>query len=338
MKEEIKYEYSADGQIHDATRLKELQALPLWRKIQITQARIIEWYQHYDGQVYISFSGGKDSAVLLDLARRIYPDIEGVFVDTGLEYSQIRDFVKTFDNITWLKPEMRFDEVIKTYGYPIITKEVSRDVGRVQKNSGWNSRTGERTMSWKLLHDEVFDKNGKPSIYNKGKWMFLCNAPFKISNDCCDIMKKKPLHNYDKQTGKVPITAVMATESKMRKKEWLKTGCNAFDNNNPQSKPMSFWTENDVLEYIDTYKIPICSVYGDVVNDGNGNYETTGERRTGCVFCGFGCHLEKTPNRYERLKGIDRQKWEYCMRPIEENGLGMGAVLDYINVKWGKEE
>ena len=188
--EENQYEYSGDGLIHDINRLKKLQALPLWRKIQITQARIIEWYQHYDGQVYISFSGGKDSTVLLDLARRIYPDIEGVFVDTGLEYSQIRDFVKTFDNITWLKPEMRFDEVIKTYGYPIITKEVSRDVGRVQKNSGWNSRTGERTMSWKLLHDEVFDKNGKPSIYNKGKWMFLCNAPFKISNDCCDIMKK----------------------------------------------------------------------------------------------------------------------------------------------------
>lgn len=328
--EENQYEYSGDGLIHDINRLKELQALPLWRKIQITQARIIEWYQHYDGQVYISFSGGKDSTVLLDLARRIYPDIEGVFVDTGLEYSQIRDFVKTFDNITWLKPEMRFDEVVKTYGYPLISKEISRDVG-VARNCP-RGKTAEK-----------FDPN---SDYVKKygmrwcleKWKYLINAPFEISNKCCTIMKKNPLHNFDKKSGKKPITAVMASESSLRKQQWTQTGCNAFDNKNPQSKPMSFWTENDVLEYIDTYKIPICSVYGEIIKDDKGRYKTTGQKRTGCVFCGFGAHLEKSPNRYEMLKEIDRSKWEYCMRSIEENGLGMGVVLDYINVKWGKEE
>ena len=92
--------YSSDGKIYDSQRLKELQALPLWRKIQITQARIMEWYSFYEGQVYISFSGGKDSTVLLNLARRIYPNIEAVFVDTGLEYPEIREFIKTFDNVT----------------------------------------------------------------------------------------------------------------------------------------------------------------------------------------------------------------------------------------------
>ena len=57
--------------VHDAQRLMELQRLPLDRKIQITQTRIIEFYQHYQGQVCISFSGGKDSTVLLHIARQL---------------------------------------------------------------------------------------------------------------------------------------------------------------------------------------------------------------------------------------------------------------------------
>lgn len=130
----------------------------------------------------------------------------------------------------------------------------------------------------------------------------------------------------------------MASESNRRKNAWIKTGCNAFDGINSISKPMSFWTENDVLEYINTYKIPYASVYGDIIKNENEKYLTTGENRTGCVFCGFGCHLEKSPNRFERLKKIDKPKWEYCMRSIEENGLGMGAVLDYINVPYGKDD
>ena len=82
--------------------LKEMQAWSLERKIQVTQTRILEWYMKNGGQVYVSFSGGKDSTILLDLARRIYPDIPAVFVDTGLEYPEIREFVKTIENVTWL--------------------------------------------------------------------------------------------------------------------------------------------------------------------------------------------------------------------------------------------
>ena len=114
--------------VHDAARLKELQALPLERKIQITQTRIIEWYQHYNGNVCISFSGGKDSTVLLHIARRLYPDIPAVFSNTGLEYPEIQRFVKSFDNIDIVTPSMRFDQVISTYGYPLIGKEVAEAI------------------------------------------------------------------------------------------------------------------------------------------------------------------------------------------------------------------
>ncbi len=78
-----------DSIVHDAERLKELQALDLNRKIMITQTRIIEWYEHYNGQVCVSFSGGKDSTVLLHIARKLYPNITAVFSKTGLEYPEI---------------------------------------------------------------------------------------------------------------------------------------------------------------------------------------------------------------------------------------------------------
>lgn len=114
--------------VHDAERLKELQSLPLDRKIQITQVRIIEWYQHYYGNVCISFSGGKDSTVLLHIARQLYPGIPAVFSNTGLEYPEIQRFVKSFDNIDIVTPSMRFDKVISTYGYPLIGKEVAEAI------------------------------------------------------------------------------------------------------------------------------------------------------------------------------------------------------------------
>lgn len=114
--------------IHTKEKLKELQELPLERKILITQARLIEWYKYYGGNVYLSFSGGKDSTVLLDITRKIFPDIEAVFVNTGLEFPEIQSFIKTFNNVTILRPKMRFDEVIKEYGYPMISKEVSEKV------------------------------------------------------------------------------------------------------------------------------------------------------------------------------------------------------------------
>ena len=57
---------------HTRQDLKIMQGWSLERKIRVTQTRIMEWYMRYDGQVFISFSGGKDSTVLLDLARRVY--------------------------------------------------------------------------------------------------------------------------------------------------------------------------------------------------------------------------------------------------------------------------
>ena len=133
-----------EGVVHDAERLKELQALPLERKIQITQTRIIEWYQHYNGNVCVSFSGGKDSTVLLHIARQLYPSIPAVFSNTGLEYPEIQRFVKSFDNVDIVTPSMNFGQVISTYGYPLIGKEVAEAIYYARRIRPSRERERER--------------------------------------------------------------------------------------------------------------------------------------------------------------------------------------------------
>ena len=303
--------------------LEIMQSWSLERKIQVTQTRIIEWYQRNNGKVYVSFSGGKDSTVLLDLVRRIYPDVSAVFIDTGLEYPELREFVKMIPNVTWLKPEMNFRKVIETYGYPIISKNIAGFISSAKRNPD--------CIRAKYIRGEIPN-----TIFGgNGRWAFLIDAPFEISDRCCYVMKKDTAHKYEKQTGEKPIIATMAYESQLRKTAWLKNGCNAFDATNPTSQPMSFWTEQDVLCYLKEFNIPYASVYGEIKQDDeNGKYYTTGCNRTGCVFCGFGCHLEKEPNRFQRLKETHPKLWNYCMKPWDEGGLGMKEVLDYIGVKY----
>lgn len=225
---------------HTRYDLAQMLSLPLEAKIHMTQRRIREWYDAWDGQVYVSFSGGKDSTVLLDIARKMYPDIEAVFVDTGLEYLSVRKFATSQENVTVLRPTMNFRDVICKYGYPVISKEVARDVFWARKNP--NGKTAQ-----KFLSDSNFYKkyNGN---FSQEKWLFLLQSPFEISNKCCNVMKKRPLKTLKSKA----ILATMAYESELRKKDWLTNGCNAFESDNPISKPMSFWTEQDVLTYIHT--------------------------------------------------------------------------------------
>lgn len=233
------------GALHSREELEEMQRLPLQRKIQITTARIIEWYQHYDGKVYVAFSGGKDSTVLLDIVRRIYPDVPAVFSDTGLEFPEVREFVKSCENVTIVRPEMNFRKVIEVYGYPVVSKRVANTVEYGHKPGSFR---------WKELHGEIMRSNGTPSEFNCEKWCYLLDAPFKVSSRCCTIMKKQPMKKYSKETGRVPIIATMANESRSRRATWLRMGCNAFSGKKPSSQPMSFWTEEDVLEYLAAFQ------------------------------------------------------------------------------------
>ena len=308
----------------DIYTLRMRQAMPLEVKIRFTKRRIEEWVDYYGvDNVYVSFSGGKDSTVLLHLVRTIYPQVKAMFVDTGLEYPEIKQFVKSIDNVDIIRPERMFNQVIEDYGFPIISKEVSECVDQARKAL----TTGK--YQYRLNKLKGLDKNGNPSPYGCAKWELLLDAPFKISNQCCNVMKKRPAHKYHKETGRVPMIGTLAEESRLRTQQYLKTGCNGFNNKIPTSNPLAFWTEQDILQYLKEFNVPYASVYGEIKQDENGKYYTTGCQRTGCIFCGFGCHLEKEPNRFQKLKETHPKQYDYII-----NKLGFGTVLDYISVPY----
>ena len=250
--------------------LQQMQALPLDVKIAKSRLRIREWYTHYGGDVYVSFSGGKDSTVLLHLVRSLYPDVPAVFSDTGLEFPEIRQFVKTVENVTWLRPALTFRQVIEKHGYPVIGKEQSEWVQRMRSGS-------ERVLRAKYYG--ILPDGRRTRFKLSEQWRYLLDAPFRIGAGCCSEMKKKPLKKYAKETGRVPFIGTMAAESKLRTQLWLKTGCNAFQAKRPISTPLSFWTEADIWAYLRQFQVPYCKIYD------------MGYARTGCIFCMFGAHL-----------------------------------------------
>lgn len=297
-----------------------MQSLPFERKVLIAQAKITEWYVRHNGAVAVSFSGGKDSLITLDIARKCFPDIEAVYVNSGLDFPEVRQFAMSFPNVTVLKPEMRFDEVIAKYGWCYPSKDVSRTLYYAQKGS-----------KWALDRLNGVNADGSPSWFRETrykKWAFLKDSGFILSDICCGIIKEKPLNNYAKQTGKYPIIGTMAAESRRRMESWLQRGCNAFDKKLPSSQPISIFTEQDVLEYLRRYKIPYASVYGDILEDKKGKLRMSGERRTGCIFCPVSCHLDKV-NRFQRLASTHPKQYDYVI-----NKLGLGELLDYVGVAY----
>jgi 3'-phosphoadenosine 5'-phosphosulfate sulfotransferase (PAPS reductase)/FAD synthetase len=273
-----------------------MQGLPTVTKVAYAKEKIQEWYEHWNGQVYVSFSEGKDSTVLLHLVRQIYPEVPAVFVDTGLEFPEIREFVRSVENVVWLKPKMNFKQVIEKYGYPVVSKETAQKVSEFRN-----------TKSDKLR--AIRSNGSRQSV--PAKWMFLCGAPFPISAKCCDKLKKDPVRNYERLSGRRAITGELVCESSARFQKWVKAGgCNAFQSQRPQSRPLSIWTEQDIWNCLRA-GIPYSKIYD------------MGYQRTGCVFCMFG--LQFDPDRFTRLEQTHPQLHRYCM----EN-LGMREVIDYV--------
>ena len=281
-----------------------MQSLPLEVKILKSQQRIREWYEHWNGMVYVSFSGGKDSTVLLHLVREMYPDVPAVFINTGLEYPENVYFARTIDNLVQVRPKYNFKQIIEKYGYPVVSKEQSQYIYEYRN-----------TKSKKLKRKRFYGVNGNWMISRK--WRHLLKAPFPISDHCCQILKKNPVSEYERETGRKGFIGNMAGESRVRAQTWLSQGCNAFDANRPISRPMSFWTDKDVWDYIGNRDVSYSRIYD------------MGYTRTGCVACCFGVHLEGNPNRFQLLEKTHPKFHRFC---IER--LGVGEVLDYMGIDY----
>lgn len=318
--------------------LQQMQSLPLSAKISMSEQRIREWYEYHNGMVFVSFSGGKDSTVLLHLVRSIYPDVPAVFCDTGLEYPEIKQFVKTIPNVTIIRPNLTFRQVIEKYGYPVVSKDVASKVYYARKGSDWAKK-----------HLSGLDSEGVESKWNERykKWEPLVDAPFDIGHKCCHIMKEYPMMHFQSVSKMVPFIGTLASESTLRQNAWVRTGCSVYEGRRPHSAPLSFWTEQDILQYLVENNIEIASVYGKIkewkIGDKKTIYSTTKVDRTGCMFCMFGAHLDKQPTRFQRMKISNPKLYDYCINGGTEDengkwvpddkGLGVGRILDYLNIK-----
>jgi 3'-phosphoadenosine 5'-phosphosulfate sulfotransferase (PAPS reductase)/FAD synthetase len=331
----------------DNIELKRRQSLSLPEKIELSNKAIKDYYEFLNGRVYISISGGKDSTVLLDLVRHLYPNVKAMFLDTGLEHPENRDFIKSLHNVDWVKPKKNFVQVIDEEGYPIPTKAQAQHILEAQTtNSNYLRRVRLKgkpiglEKDWKkfhILHPKIkreehyqlyIAEHPNEPYYFKGRisecWRFLAvpdengKYPFNVSNKCCDILKKNPAKEYNKKTRLFPITGEMAVDSVHRKDEYLKHGCNALSSGKIKSTPLGFWTEKDIWEYIHRFNLSYSDAY------------KHGLERTGCMFCLFGIAEEKV-SRFTIMKQYHPQLYDYCM-----NKLGIKQVFDILeqnNVK-----
>lgn len=290
---------------------------------------IEKFYNEVEGKVYIGFSGGKDSTLLVHLCDLWcgWMGIEKfplVFNNTTNEYAEILEFVKTYgDRVTWLRPKMTFAQSLVKNGFPLISKETAQKISEV-KTTG-SEKLRDIRMNGVV---RVSKTTGKKYISGKlaKKWQHLVEADIKLTSKCCDILKKEPVKRFEKESGLFPIIGTTVMESALRKQQYLKTGCNDFTGSRPKSKPLSLFTDENIWSLIEKYSIKVCSIYYDKSIDGE---IVKGETRTGCAYCGFGIQFEDPEDtKFHRLQKREPNRCESFM-----GKLGYRDALQHVGVR-----
>lgn len=313
--------------------IKEMQNWTLDKKINHALKRIREFHEVQKGKTYISFSGGKDSTVLLHLVRSLYPDTIAVFSNTTNEYSEILKFVKETKNVITINPKMTFNETIVKFGFPLVSKKTARAITDLRENKS-------TTKNVRNLYLTGLNRKGVycPTYKLAKKWYPLFEeVDFNITNKCCDILKKEPMIRFKKETGLKSYVGTQVSEGGYRKQSWLDSGCNIINGTNDDiSRPLSIFTEKDIWEYIKRFSIPYSTIYDDLL-DADGKLIVKGEVRTGCSYCAFGAHLENTnlfeTNRFQRLKIRKPKQFEKIMN-LKNNGVKFVDALNFIGINF----
>jgi 3'-phosphoadenosine 5'-phosphosulfate sulfotransferase (PAPS reductase)/FAD synthetase len=305
----------------DKQKLQQRQSLDLGSKVQMSKQRIKDWFNHFDGDVYLAFSGGKDSTVLKHIIEGMGYSIPCVFSNTGLEMPEIVKFARAQKNIVEIRPKKTFDKIWKEEGLPVGSKKVAKMIRVLQEgDNGKNSNMHK-------LYDTGISKDGRVGTTWKipNKWRRFVDSDISVTDKCCDYLKKEPLNTYAKKTGFKRFDAMMADEGGFRGEL---SKCNDFGKK-PASHPMLFWLEQDIFEYIEKYNVEICEVYFDREFEHKGEMVTVlGEKRTGCMFCGFGAHLEKGKNRFQKMDVTHPRQHAIVM-----DRMGMRKAMELIDVK-----
>lgn len=338
-------ENNTDKKIAD---FKAKQAQSYSFKKKYAYARAWEFYNHPDiaGNCYVAV-GGLDSITLLLFLRSIGIDVPAVSVSV-LEDKSIQTVHKAL-GVQALKPLKSKVEVIREFGWPVLSKEIAGKISLLQNPSEKNATvrhaiiTGEtgayggyRKGTRMKLSQKWLNKFGGYENENEG--VNYRKPDFLVSDKCCYYLKEKPCDDYAKQTGQFPYMGLMASEGGRRQKALMINGCNYISPGTKRSCPFAIFSRQDLLTLALELKVPVPEIYGQIVRDPDGTLRTTKAQRTGCSMCGFGIHLEKRPHRFDQLWERNPKEWAFWMNYVDQlpdgSWYGWGHVLDYIGVEW----
>ena len=325
------------------TYFLQKQSLPYEAKIPRAERKAKEFYDTITGPDYYANChisvGGLDSITLLVFLRSIGINIPAVSV-TSLEDKSIRRVHKTLGVIP-LKPLKGKSEVIKEFGFPVISKAKATKIEYLQTPNAPKQTFIHAIMTGQMGEQGNFQKSEKIKLPDK--WIKLfgglyadkrpdlnCKvAPFKVSAKCCDYLKTIPCDTWAKENNSYPYLGLMASEGGQREWGLIKNGCNYYGKSTIRSCPFAYFTRQDLLRLALELDVPVPEIYGKIETKPDGTLHTTRAQRTGCSMCGFGIHIEKRPHRFDRLREDNPKEWAYWMYEI-----GWGRVLDWIGVEW----
>ena len=320
---------------------KVKQQLPYDFKVAYAEVRAWKFYRECakrDLNCHVSV-GGLDSITLYLFLKSIGINVPAVSV-SGLEDKSIQKVHRQL-GIIRLKPLKSKVDVIKEFGFPILSKEIANKINLLQRPSDDN-----RTVRHAIITGETGDYGGNRSnsrMKLSQKWLELFGGyenenenvnylqpDFMVSDKCCYYLKEKPCDDWAKENNSVPYLGLMASEGGRRQKSLMINGCNYFGASTIRSAPFAIFSRQDLLRLAIDLNVPVPEIYGTIEQDSNGNLYTTKAQRTGCSMCGFGIQMEKfRPHRFDLLYRNNPDEWNFWM-----NQVGFGEVFDWIGFLW----
>ena len=285
--------------------------------------------------------GGLDSITLLFFLRSIGIDCPAISVSALEDKSIIA--VHRAIGVESIRPLKQKTEIIREYGYPVLSKEIAGKISLLQNPSEKNKTVRHAIITGETGEYGGFRKGTRMQLSQKwlqkfggadaeGAALGYDAAPFKVSDRCCYYLKEKPCDDWAREHKSVPFLGLMASEGGRREKALMRNGCNYFGESTTRSCPFAIFSRQDLLQLALDLRVPVPEIYGEIIRDADGTLRTTKAQRTGCSMCGFGIQLEKRPHRFDQLYMRNPKEWHFWMHE-----MGWGDVLDYIGTEWRQE-